>query len=109
MKRYKVDCPKSDCDWHILSNMNHDQAVVDIMAFHYANHPAEKKTLDDLRGIPTFACICGCKMFRIIVMWDEETRAVGWYGLTQECIECGTTTTAPTPIDDENDDEMECV
>ena len=41
-------------------------------------------------------------------MWDEETRAVGWYGLTQECIECGTTTTAPTPIDDEPD-EMECV
>jgi len=64
--------------------------------------------MNDLTGIPTFACICGCKMFRIIVMWDEETRAVGWYGLTQECIECGTTTTAPTPIDDEPD-EMECV
>jgi len=108
MKRYKVACPKSDCDWHILSNMNHDQAVVNIMAYHYANQSVKEKTIDDLRGIPTFACICGCKMFRIIVMWDEETRAVGWYGLTQECIECGTTTTAPTPIDDEPD-EMECV
>ena len=53
----------------------------------------------DLRGEPTFACICGCKMFKVIVMWDEETRAVGWYDLKQECIECGTLTTAPTEID----------
>jgi hypothetical protein len=53
----------------------------------------------DLQGEPTFACICGCKMFKVIVMWDEETRAVGWYDLKQECIECGTLTTAPTEID----------
>jgi hypothetical protein len=53
----------------------------------------------DLQGKPTFACICGCKMFKVIVMWDEETRAVGWYDLKQECIECGTLTTAPTEID----------
>ena len=32
-------------------------------------------------------------------MWDEETRAVAWYDLKQECIECGTLTTAPTEID----------
>ena len=53
----------------------------------------------DLTGEPTFACICGCKMFKVTVMWDEETRAVGWYDLKQECIECGTLTTAPTEID----------
>jgi len=53
----------------------------------------------DLQGEPTFACICGCKMFKVVVMWDEETRAVGWYDLKQECIECGTLTTAPTEID----------
>ena len=53
----------------------------------------------DLQGEPTFACICGCKMFKVIVMWDEKTRAVGWYDLKQECIECGTLTTAPTEID----------
>jgi len=53
----------------------------------------------DLQGEPTFACICGCKMFKVTLMWDEETRAVGWYDLKQECIECGTWTTAPTEID----------
>jgi hypothetical protein len=53
----------------------------------------------DLTGEPTFACICGCMMFKVIVMWDEDTRAVGWYDLRQECIECGTITTAPTEID----------
>jgi hypothetical protein len=41
-------------------------------------------------------------MFKVTVMWDEETRAVGWYDLTQECIECGTVTTAPTEIDGED-------
>jgi rRNA maturation protein Nop10 len=38
-------------------------------------------------------------MFKVILMWDEESREVGWYDLKQECIECGTYTTAPTPID----------
>jgi hypothetical protein len=38
-------------------------------------------------------------MFQVTVMWDEETRAVGWYDLAQTCFECGTTTTAPTEID----------
>ena len=58
--------------------------------------------VNDLRGEPTFACICGCKMFKVTVMWDEDTRAVGWYDLAQECIECGTITTAPTDIDGED-------
>ena len=58
-----------------------------------------QKQVNDLRGEPTFACICGCAMFRINVMWDQETRAVGWYDLAQECVECGTITTAPTEID----------
>ena len=58
-----------------------------------------QKKVNDLRGTPTFACICGCKMFKVVVMWDEETRAVGWYDLAQECVDCGTVTTAPTEID----------
>ena len=53
----------------------------------------------DLTGEPTFACICGCMMFKVIVMWDEDTRAVGLYDLRQECIDCGIITTAPTEID----------
>jgi hypothetical protein len=38
-------------------------------------------------------------VFKVNVMWDQDTRAVGWYDLAQECIECGTITTAPTEID----------
>lgn len=48
---------------------------------------------------PTLACICGCLMFEITVMWDTETREVGWYDLRQRCKECGAESTAPTPID----------
>jgi len=58
---------------------------------------------NDLRGIPTFACICGSKIFQVNLMWDEETRLPGWYDLSQTCYECGTVTTAPTPIDKEMD------
>ena len=58
--------------------------------------------MNDLTGEPTFACICGCKMFNLTIMWDEDTRAVGWYDLRQECYECGTITTTPTPIDGED-------
>jgi hypothetical protein len=61
--------------------------------------PAQTPTVNDLRGIPTFACICGCSMFEVTVMWDEDTRAVGWYDLAQKCKECGTISTAPTEID----------
>lgn len=54
----------------------------------------------DLQGTPTFACVCGCAMFNVTVMWEEETREVGWYDLKQTCIECGSISTAPTPIDE---------
>ena len=55
--------------------------------------------MNDLRGTPTFAGIWGCKMFEVTVMGDEETREVSWYDLAQKCKDCGTITTAPTPID----------
>jgi hypothetical protein len=54
----------------------------------------------DLTGEPTLACICGCLMFEITVMWDED-RTVGWYDLRQKCKDCGSISTAPTPIDGE--------
>jgi len=57
--------------------------------------------MDDLRGIPTTVCICGSMMFKLKVIWDQETKEVGMYMLDQECVECGTITTAPTPIDEE--------
>jgi rRNA maturation protein Nop10 len=42
-------------------------------------------------------------MFVVTIMWDEETREVGWYDLKQECKECGAISTAPTPIDWKDD------
>jgi hypothetical protein len=56
--------------------------------------------VNDLTGTPAFACICGCQVFNLRVQWDEETRLPGWYDLEQECFECGTLLTAPTPIDE---------
>jgi hypothetical protein len=55
----------------------------------------------DLRGKPVVVCVCGSKMWQLNVMWDTETRAVGWYDLKQTCIVCGALATAPTPIDEE--------
>jgi hypothetical protein len=57
----------------------------------------------DLTGEPTLACICGCLMFEITVMWDDD-RTVGWYDLRQKCKDCGSISTAPTPIDGEDYD-----
>jgi hypothetical protein len=55
----------------------------------------------DLQGLPTTACICGCKVFNINVMWDDYERTVAWYDLRQVCKDCGTVSTAPTPIDED--------
>ena len=63
--------------------------------------PTERLVLMfDLQGTPTFACICGCAMFNLTVMWEQDTREIGWYDLKQTCIECGSVSTAPTPIDE---------
>ncbi len=32
-------------------------------------------------------------------MWDDTERDVAWYDLNQTCKDCGTISTAPTPID----------
>ena len=58
----------------------------------------------DLQGKPVMVCVCGSKMWQLNVMWDTETRAVGWYDLKQTCIVCGAISTAPTPIDEITDD-----
>lgn len=57
--------------------------------------------MNDLTGTPTFACICGCAMFKVRVIWDESDRTIGWYEDKQECVECGSILSTPTPIDEE--------
>lgn len=55
---------------------------------------------DEWKDVIATACICGCKIFQLNIMWDEEDRTVGWYDLRQSCHECGRVYTAPTPIDE---------
>ena len=63
-----------------------------------------EKKVDDFRGCPTFACICGSQIFEGVFGFDEETRLPGWYGLDITCFDCGRLYTAPTPIDERIED-----
>jgi hypothetical protein len=53
----------------------------------------------DLRGTPTHACPCGCKIWNLKVIFDDFEIAT--YFLDMECASCGSLATAPTPIDRE--------
>jgi hypothetical protein len=55
----------------------------------------------DFRGLPTFACLCGGNTFKILAVFDEETRLPGWYSLTGFCAACGAAVTVPCPVDKE--------
>lgn len=34
----KINCPHPECEWGVESNIEHDQSVVNIIAYHYARH-----------------------------------------------------------------------
>lgn len=51
----------------------------------------------DLRGTPTHVCPCGCNIWNVKVMFEENEIAT--YFLDMECAHCGSVATAPTPID----------
>jgi len=54
----------------------------------------------DIRGEPTIVCPCGCEIWNLKTMFDDDGE-IGMYFLDMECAECGTLATAPTPIDTE--------
>jgi hypothetical protein len=54
----------------------------------------------DIRGEPTLVCPCGCEIWNLKTMFDDDGE-IGMYFLDMECAECGTLATAPTPIDTE--------
>lgn len=59
----------------------------------------------DARGIPTCICPnCGDTLFKIIASFDPETYTIGMYHLDIECMGCGTLATAPTPLDNPDQD-----
>lgn len=51
----------------------------------------------DLRGTPTHVCACGCNIFNVKVIFNENEIAT--YFLDMECANCGSLATAPTPVD----------
>jgi len=53
----------------------------------------------DVRGEPTTICPCGCIVWNLKVVWDDE--GISMYFLDMECAECGTIATAPTPDESE--------
>ena len=55
----------------------------------------------DVRGEPTTMCPCGCIVWNVKVIWDEEDGNMAMYFIDMECAECGTLATAPTPAEDE--------
>jgi len=50
----------------------------------------------DIRGEPTTVCPCGCTIWNLKTMFDEDGE-IGMYFIDMECAECGTLATAPTP------------
>ena len=68
--------------------------------------PTNYENAMDVRGTATTVCPCGCDVWRVLVKWDEEEKAVGMYFLDMECAQCGTLATAPTPDEDDADADL---
>lgn len=51
----------------------------------------------DLRGTPTHVCPCGCNIWNLKVIFNDNQIAT--YFLDMECAQCGSLATAPTPVD----------
>ena len=48
----------------------------------------------DIRGEPTSVCVCGCFVWNLKVVFDEDN-TIGMYFRDMECATCGTQATAP--------------
>jgi hypothetical protein len=51
----------------------------------------------DIRGRATTICPCGCNVWNLKTIFEEETGEIDMYFLDMECALCGTLATAPTP------------
>jgi hypothetical protein len=52
----------------------------------------------NLHGIPTHVCLCGCKVWNVKVMFEDNQ--ISMYFLDMFCSACGSPATAPTPEPD---------
>jgi hypothetical protein len=55
----------------------------------------------DIRGSATTVCPCGCNIWNVKTVFDDQTGEIDMYFLDMECALCGTLATAPTPDDEE--------
>ena len=55
----------------------------------------------DIRGKATTVCPCGCNIWNVKTVFDDETGEIDMYFIDMECALCGTLATAPTPDDEE--------
>ena len=68
---------------------------------HITELKPDYKEAMDIRGNPTTVCPCGCKIWNLKTIFDEETGEIDMYFLDMECALCGTLATAPTPDESE--------
>ena len=62
----------------------------------WEQRPNYEKSMD-LRGEPTYVCVCGSKVWNLKVSFDQETGEIEMFFLVMECIICGSIANAPTP------------
>lgn len=60
----------------------------------------------DVRGEATTVCPCGCEIWNLKVVFDQDTNQIGLYFRDMECAQCGTLATAPIPIEEEDDADL---
>jgi len=58
---------------------------------------SKRKRIIDIRGIPSHACVCGSRVFKVKCMFEDNDIAL-WY-IDAECDMCGALVTVPTPVD----------
>lgn len=85
---YYIDKLKEEIDL-----INQGNAPFDINML----RPSDYSHAMDLRGTPTHVCPCGCNIWNVKVMFEQNEIAT--YFLDMECAHCGSVATAPTPVD----------
>jgi hypothetical protein len=69
---------------------------------HITELKPDYKSAMDIRGTPTTVCPCGCNIWNLKTVFDDETGEIDMYFTDMECALCGTLATAPTPENSEN-------
>lgn len=91
--RYQIGIYYIDKIQEQIEMQNQENAPFDINLL----RPEDYSHAMDLRGTPTHLCPCGCNIWNVKVMFEDNEIAT--YFLDMECAHCGSVATAPTPVD----------